>query len=62
MSDKTNEIVVVDIKITFWSMVTLLVKWALASIPAIIILFVIGTILSTIFSGIFHWGMMGRGV
>ena len=62
MSDKFNEVVVVDIKIPFWSMVTLLVKWALASIPAIIILFVIGTILSAIFGGIFHWGMMERGV
>ena len=35
MSDNTREIVVTDIKIPFWSMVVLMVKWALAAIPAI---------------------------
>ncbi|MGH8738040.1 MAG: hypothetical protein ACREVC_11840 [Burkholderiales bacterium] len=62
MSQDTREVVVVDIKIPFWSMVTLLVKWALASIPAIIILFIIGAALSALFGGVFHWGMMGRSV
>jgi hypothetical protein len=62
MSDETRDVVVVDVKIPFWSMVTLLVKWALASIPAIIILFVIGALLSALFGGVFHWGMMGRSI
>lgn len=62
MSDETKDVVVIDIRIPFWSMVTLLVKWALASIPAIIILFVIGALLSLLFGGVFHWSMMGRGV
>ena len=63
MSDATKEVVVVDVKIPFLSMVTLLVKWALASIPAIIILFVIAGVLSALFGGhFFHWDMMGRGV
>lgn len=34
MADNTQEIVVTDIKIPFWSMVVLLVKWPLAAIPA----------------------------
>jgi hypothetical protein len=35
-----QEVVVVDINIPFWSMVTLMVKWAFAAIPAFIILYV----------------------
>lgn len=57
MADNTQEIVVTDIRIPFWSMVVLLVKWALAAIPAMIILIVIGTILSMIVSAFF--GGMG---
>lgn len=33
-----NEVIVIDLQMPFVSMVMLLVKWALASIPAIIIL------------------------
>ena len=59
MADHTREIVVTDIKIPFWSMVVLMVKWALAAIPAIIILIVIGSVLSMIlgalFGGTFSW-------
>jgi len=35
---ETREVVVVDVKIPFWSMVVLLVKWAIAAIPAMVIL------------------------
>jgi hypothetical protein len=39
MSDNCeDQVVVVDVRIPFWSMVFLLVKVALAAIPAIIIL------------------------
>ncbi len=59
MADSTQEIVVTDIKIPFWSMVVLLVKWALAAIPAMIILIVIGMVLSmalaAMFGGTFSW-------
>lgn len=59
MADSARETIVTDIKIPFWSMVVLLVKWALASIPAVIILIVIGTAVSaavnTIFGGTFPW-------
>ena len=36
MSERMQEIVVVDVKIPFWSMVVLMVKWAIAAIPAAI--------------------------
>lgn len=45
---------VVDIKMPFWSMVTFMVKWAIASIPAFIILAFIGTFLIAFFGGMFH--------
>ena len=59
MADNAQEVVVTDIKIPFLSMVVLLVKWALAAIPAIIILVAIGTLLTMVmaalFGGIFGW-------
>ena len=54
MSNGRQEVVVTDIKIPFLSMVVLLVKWALAAIPALIILFFIFSILGIIFGGMFH--------
>lgn len=48
---------VVDIKMPFWSMVRFMVKWALASIPALIILIVIG-VASASFIGGFVSGFM----
>ena len=62
MSDGRNEVVVVDIKIPFWSMVVLMVKWTLAAIPAIVILIAIATFISAVFGGLFHWNMMGARV
>jgi hypothetical protein len=53
-SDEPNKVIVVDLQMPFFSIVILMVKWALASIPAIIIL-------ATIFSLVtgFMGGMMG---
>lgn len=62
MEGNTSQVVVTDIKIPFWSLVVLLVKWALAAIPAVIILIVIGAVASVVlnllFGGLFgwHWG------
>jgi len=39
-----GKVVVTDIKIPFRSMVVLMVKWAVATIPALIILILIGSI------------------
>ena len=45
-----QEVTVTDIKMPFGSMVVFMVKWALASIPAIIILFLVGAVASAVFS------------
>jgi len=59
MADNAQQLVVTDIKVPFLSMVVLMVKWALAAIPAVIILIVIGTILSMalgfFFGDMFAW-------
>ncbi len=60
MADEKREVVVTDVKIPFWSMVMLMVKWAIAAIPALIILLVIGAVVSMAFAAIFgvgthHW-------
>jgi len=57
MTDNTREIVVTDIRIPFVSMVVLLVKWALAAIPAMIILVSIGVAISLVLGALF--GGMG---
>jgi hypothetical protein len=41
MDSHNNEVTIVDIKIPFWSMVVLMVKWAIAAIPAFLILVVL---------------------
>ena len=61
MSD-AREVVVVDVKIPFWSMVILLVKWAIASIPAVIILVMLAAATSWLLDAVFHWHWMGRGM
>jgi CHASE2 domain-containing sensor protein len=59
-SREINEVVVTDIKMSFSSMVIFMVKWAIATIPAIIILTVVGSItwgiLTALFGG-FHQRM-----
>ena len=64
MADDKREVVVTDVKIPFWSMVVLMVKWAVAAIPALIILIIIGSVLSVAMAAIFGGGMhhweMGR--
>jgi hypothetical protein len=62
VADDKREVVVTDVRIQFWSMVVLLVKWAIAAIPALIILLVIGAVASAVMAAIFgggnhHWEM-----
>lgn len=52
-----NEVVVVDIRMKFWSMVFFMVKWVIASIPALIILMFLVGIASAVFSAVFGWGV-----
>ena len=57
MADDKREVVVTDVKIPFWSMVVLMVKWAVAAIPALIVLLVIGSVVSMVMAAIFGGGM-----
>ncbi|PLA74772.1 hypothetical protein CYQ88_04070 [Hydrogenovibrio sp. SC-1] len=57
-NNNINEVNIVDIKMPFWSMVIFMVKAAIASIPAFIILAIIFTVVNLILGGIF--GGMGR--
>ncbi|MEL0629777.1 hypothetical protein [Psychromonas aquatilis] len=50
-NDKQN-VIVRDIKMPFWSMVEFMVKWAIASIPALIILLVVFSLISKILQGL----------
>ena len=63
----SRDVVITDVKIPFWSMVVLLVKFAIAAIPAAIILAVVGTVMMAglgLLSGtgwhFWHWGSTGR--
>ena len=50
--NQPQKVVVADISMSFGSMVSFMVKWAIASIPALIILFMIGAFLFAMFGGI----------
>jgi hypothetical protein len=52
---ESNHVVVVDVKIPFLSMVVLMVKWAVAAIPALIILAIIGTVFFGFLLGMGGW-------
>ena len=47
-----NEVIITDIKMNLGSMVIFMVKWVIASIPAFIILFIIGVIFTAVFAGL----------
>ena len=47
--DSLREVVVTDIKMPFGSMVVFMIKWSLASIPAVIILLIIYAIAGALF-------------
>jgi hypothetical protein len=46
-----TEVTVVDVRMPFGSMLTFMVKWALASIPAFLILFFIGFVVGSMLLG-----------
>lgn len=62
MNNEENQYVVVsDIRMSFLSMVVFMVKWVVASIPAFIILSIIGSILMMLLGGMMgSMGTMGR--
>ncbi|MDF1615133.1 hypothetical protein [Desulfurivibrio dismutans] len=63
MESKSNQVVVVDIGMPFWSMVIFMVKWSIAAIPAMIIIFVIVSLFFAVMGGVFggFGGHMGGG-
>ena len=54
-----RRVVVTDIEMPFWSMVTFMVKWTIASIPAMIILLLIVAIVAGVGSVVFASFMPG---
>jgi hypothetical protein len=58
-----HRVAIADIDIPFWRMVAILIKWAIAAIPATIVISiifgVIAAILGLVFGGMFG-GMMGK--
>jgi hypothetical protein len=52
--DESGRVVVTDVKMPFLSMVVFLVKLAIAAIPAMIILTVIGAVITAITGALFH--------
>ena len=59
MQDSTD-VVVTDIQMPFQSMVVFMVKWTIASIPAMIIVFGVLAVAMAILGGIFK-GLFGLG-
>lgn len=60
-NDDAKKVIVVDLQMPFFSIVVLMVKWALASIPAIIILAIIFSITTGFMGGLlFHGLFFGR--
>ena len=53
MADERKEVVVTDVRIPFLSLMVLTIKWVLASIPALIILWFLGMAGMMVF-----WGLM----
>ena len=47
-----NEVIITDVKMSFDSMIKFMVKWAIASIPAIIILIIIFNLITAILVGL----------
>jgi hypothetical protein len=58
-----HRVAIADIDIPFWRMVAILIKWAIAAIPATIVISiifgVIAMIVGLVFGGMFG-GMMGK--
>lgn len=48
------QVVVSDIEMPFMSMVVFIIKWTIAAIPAMIVLFILGAIAAVFLGGVFH--------
>jgi hypothetical protein len=61
MVDNKHGVVVPDIKSLFGPVVTLMVKWAVAAIPALIVLLVVGAVASSVIAALFG-DVLPRGI
>jgi len=52
MTDRSNLVTIRDIDVPFWRIVMILVKWSIASIPAMIILGILVTLISFLVGGL----------
>jgi hypothetical protein len=48
-----NEVRIVDVRMPFWSMVILMVKWTIAAIPALLILSAVAGLVVALFGALF---------
>jgi hypothetical protein len=48
------QVIATDIDMPFMSMVVFIVKWTIAAIPAMIVLFILAGIAAAVLGGIFH--------
>jgi hypothetical protein len=53
-----HRVSIADVEIPFWRMVAIIIKWAFASIPAVIIISIIFSIIAAAL-GLVFGGMMG---
>ena len=51
-SEATSHVIVTDVQMPFGSMVIFMVKWVIASIPAFIILFILGAVATGFLGGV----------
>jgi hypothetical protein len=59
-TENTTQVIVTDIRMSFWSMVIFMIKWAIAAIPAFLILAIVVGVLSAILGGLGMIIGMGR--
>ena len=52
MGTENTEVIVTDIRMPFWSMVIFMTKWAIAAIPAFVILAIVGGAAAAVFSAL----------
>ena len=57
MTDGSNLVTIRDIDVPFWRIVLILVKWSIASIPAMIILALLAALIGALMTAVF--GLFG---
>jgi hypothetical protein len=58
MEKSDNRVVISGLDIPFWDLVWFMVKLALASIPALFIIYFIFAVMGMLFGGLFHMVLM----